>query len=180
MVGIAVGPIDRVCSVIEFLEKATAAYPAVRFIVRPHPSLRIGELAAALKVFGESVDLQPPKVMSISLFFDCIDLLVVNDSGIFFESIMAEVPILRLKFSNFDSNIYGVPATFNKFYDALDFAASNLRDIVLEQDPKTVKEHLFCNFNTKYWMKSKALKVKISGGIINGEVDEACNQFRYN
>ena len=179
VVGIAVVPIDRVSIVIEFLEKATAAYPSIKFIVRPHSSLRIAELTKALKVFGENVELHPPKLMSISQFFDRIDLLIFNDSGIFFESIVAEVPILRLKFSNVESNIYGIPAAYDEFYDSLDFAASNLRDIPLEQDSKILKKILFGNLNTKYWMKSKALKAEIISGIINGELDEAYNQFGY-
>lgn len=177
-IGIAVVPIDNIVKVTNFIDKALQKDPLIRFIVRPHPSMRTSKLIKALKPFEANIEICSAKSMSLNLFFKSIDLLIVNDSGIFFESVIAGIPILRIKFSEFDSNVYKVPTEYSKYYHSLDYASNNLSSIFLSQDTHLLKKYLYRNYQTKYWGKSKELKVKIFENIINNNFNTEFKHFK--
>lgn len=179
IVGIAVSPIDNISNIVNFIKSALKKDPLLRFIVRPHPSMRKSKLIKALNPFKENIEIHSTQTMSLNLFFQSIDLLIVNDSGIFFESAIAETPILRIKFSDFDSNIYCVPPEFNKYYHSLDYVSSNLSSIFLGENPQALKKYLFKNYQTKYWGKSRELKVKIFESILSNNFDDELNKFKF-
>jgi len=114
-IGLGVSTADDL-EVVKNLIGSILSYDAsVKIYVRPHPSFR--DFIVQFAFVHPRVFIRKPICESVQEYLSSIDCLIVNDSGLFFEGLLAGVDVHRVKISRDSSNNYGVPQEFSPIYN---------------------------------------------------------------
>ena len=96
-ISICIGSEDNMKKIVSLINQLQIHFNKKRILVRPHPSLDRKMYKKYLK--NLNVDIQHPENQSLYEFFNCSDIIITNESGIFFEAGYADKLILRYMFS---------------------------------------------------------------------------------
>tara|TARA_B100000787_G_scaffold170061_1_gene163745 strand:- start:3972 stop:5354 length:1383 start_codon:yes stop_codon:yes gene_type:complete len=114
-IGLCVSTVDDLEVVRNLIRNILSHDDSTKLIVRPHPAFR--DFEAQLALGHPRLFIRKPIDESVQDYFCSIDRLLVNDSGIFFEGLLAGVDVLRVKMSRDSLNNYGVPQEFSSIYN---------------------------------------------------------------
>ncbi len=114
-IGLCVSTVDDLEVVKKFISEILSYDTSTKLIVRPHPAFR--DFETQLTLVHPRLFIRNPIDESIQDYLSSIDQLLVNDSGIFFEGLLAGVQVIRVKISRESLNNYGVPEEFSSMYD---------------------------------------------------------------
>jgi len=121
IIGIGVNAADDYKKVIDLILKLRTDLPNKKFLIRAHPSMTLDPSILDLEKVS-NVSFAHPSKQTLNEFFKSIDILIVNDSGLYFEAGYAGV--LPLKYSLSDQiSEFTVP---NSFYKGLFTSADKL------------------------------------------------------
>jgi hypothetical protein len=128
-IGLCVSTVDDM-EVVRNLISSILSYDAsTKLIIRPHPSFRNFEVQLAL--VHPRLFIRKPIDQCVEDYLSSIDRLLVNDSGIFFEGLLAGVQVIRIKISDKSLNNYNVPEEFSYMYDK---SISEVTTFILSND----------------------------------------------
>lgn len=114
-IGLCISTADDL-EVVRNLIGSILSYDAsVKIFVRPHPSFR--DFNVQLALVHPRLFIRKPIYESLQEYFSSIDCVIVNDSGIFFEGLLAGLDVHRVKMSRDSSNNYGVSEEFSPIYN---------------------------------------------------------------
>ena len=158
-IGIGINVADDIQKVVQLVRDLNESLPNMQLYLRPHPSMKLHVMI--IRICAElGVHLSPPATQSLNKFFNLIDVLVVNDSGLYFEAGYAGVVPLKFHLSVQHSE-YTVP---DKFYKGL-FEESaalvlEIRNLNLDvSDLRLEFKEIYHNIGTEFDQNSfKALK----------------------
>lgn len=114
-IGLCVSTADDLEVVRKLIGSILSHDDSVEIFVRPHPSFRDFNMQLAL--VHPRLFIRKPIYESVQEYLSSIDCLIVNDSGIFFEGLLAGVNVHRVKMSRDSSNNYGVSQEFSPIYN---------------------------------------------------------------
>ncbi|MDC1182330.1 hypothetical protein N8144_03350 [Planktomarina temperata] len=114
-IGLCVSPTDDLRIVRKLILDLLSRDAQINLIIRPHPSFRNFEEQLAL--IHQKIQVIAPNSQSVQDFLASIGKLIVDDSGLFFEGLLAGVNVFRVKLSHESSNNYGVPDEYSPILD---------------------------------------------------------------
>lgn len=114
-IGLCVSPTDDLRIVRKLILDLLSIDAQIKIIIRPHPSFRNFDKQLAL--VHPQIQSIAPISQSVQDFLSSIGKLIVDDSGIFFEGLLAGVDVFRVKLSQDSSNNYGVPDEYSPILD---------------------------------------------------------------
>lgn len=148
-IGLCVSTVDDLGVVRNLISCILSHDDSTILIVRPHPSFR--NFDAQLGIVHPRLFIQKPIYQSVEDYLSSIDSLIVNDSGIFFEGLLAGVDVLRVKMSDKPLNNYNVPEAFSYMYNK---SVSEITTSILSNDSVSADrekiQFFFGNIATKF------------------------------
>ena len=111
-IGIGVNVADDSRKIIDLITKLSTDLPNNEFIIRAHPSMHLESGVLDLEKIS-NVSFAHPSKQTLNEFFKSIDILIVNDSGLYFEAGYAGVLPLKYSLSDHISE-FSVPNSFYK------------------------------------------------------------------
>lgn len=160
-IGLCVSTCDDIVIVRELVSEILSKDKSTTIVIRPHPAFKNFE--GLLKMSHSRLLIRSPDRESVKDYLASIGVLIVNDSGIFFEGLLAGVEVIRVKLSREYLNNYGLPAEFSPLYEKplmkiADFIRS--RKNASELDRKKLK-FFYGNFSTTFESNASDITYKI-------------------
>ena len=160
-VGLCVSTVDDIVLVREIVFEILSRDQSITLIIRPHPSFKNFE--ELLNISHPRLLIRSPDQESVKEYLASIGVLIVNDSGVFFEAMLAGVDVIRVKLSCEYLNNYGLPEDFSPLYDKsfrkiADFIRSRRSSSELHR--KQIK-FFYGNFSTKFDSNATDITFKI-------------------
>ena len=110
VIGIAINHADNVDKILSLVTELRLSFPNKALFIRPHPAMVISKGLTELLIKNNVSLIEPEKVL-LKEFFKIIDIIIVNDSGIYFESGYVGIFPLKYQLSENPSD-YSVPNNF--------------------------------------------------------------------
>ena len=175
----AVNNIDDISLVKEMIDEILAKDEIFNIFIRPHPSFK--DFEKLLDMSHPRVLIRSPDKESIYDYLSSIGILIVNDSGIFFEGILSGVYVIRAKLSNKYLNNYGLPEEFSTMYDKsyeeiVDYMCSNKNSS--DHNREKIK-FFFNNISTKFQNNASDILLNIISHQIDRDETVEARLQRY-
>ncbi len=178
-ISICISPEDSMIKIVSLINQLQIHFNKKRILLRPHPSLD-------RKMYNKyltnlNVDIQHPEKQSLYEFFNWSDIIITNESGIFFEAGYADKLILRYMFSKKLLKNYSVKHDLLFGYITKE---KELLDIILnfKYQPSIIRfsfKEYYDNIGTKYDGNSSLLGISALTkiGLINPDLVNKNNIF---
>jgi hypothetical protein len=155
-IGLCVSTADNLQEVKSLICSILSYNNSVNIIVRPHPSFN--NFDSQLAIIHPRLLIRSPTYESVQEYLSSIDCMITNDSGIFFEGMLAGVNVYRVKLSSHLSNNYGVPQEFSPIYNK---TASEVTSFIFSNDSVSIsrEEVQFFFGNTATEFEGNASKI---------------------
>jgi hypothetical protein len=187
-IGLCVSTNDNLQVVKSLIYSILSYNTSVNIIVRPHPSFH--NFDSQLAIVHPRLFIRMPTHESVQEYLSSIDCMITNDSGIFFEGILAGVNVYRVKLSSKFSNNYGVPQEFSPIYNK---TASEVTSFIFSNDSVSMSrekvQFFFGNIATEFEGKaSKIVSEAISTytrteeerSLLKNRLTSYLSEFKYN
>lgn len=158
-IGIGINTADDRQKVIRLVKDLSISLPNIQLYIRPHPAMKLhSSIVEICQEYGAHVS--SPSKKSLNHFFGLIDVLVVNDSGLYFEAGYAGIVPLKFNLSVHHSE-YTVPDKFYKglFKESGDLVLTILSLNLNRSDCRSEFRAIYHNIGTQFDQNStRALK----------------------
>ncbi len=159
-IAICITPEDNINKVVGLIKFLCKRYQ-YKIIIRPHPSLRKNMYYNKIKQLN--VVINYPHLNTIESFLDKCEVLITNESGIYFEAGYANKLVIRYMFSNDPIDIYSIDNNFQFGYIK---NTSELIEIIdnhinFPSDSRNLFKDYFVNIDSKYDKNATALALSV-------------------
>lgn len=166
-VGIAIAPLDSVEVTLDFINKLVSVSESIIISVRAHPALRLDEWKRALRRLEGRVLIHSAKTRSLKSFLSEVDVLIVNDSGIYFDALLTSTPLIRMRLSYAASNAYAVPDHYHQYHSDTELVIQKLKCGRSAIPRFEFYKELFTTFGTEFWLCNEDLKCSLVSNILH-------------
>ncbi|MDA9282321.1 hypothetical protein N9P68_00235 [Pseudomonadales bacterium] len=168
--GLCVSTLDDLEIVRNLIHSILSHDSSTNLIVRPHPAYR--DFEAQLNLVHPRLFIRKPIEETVQEYFGSIDRLVVNDSGIFFEGLLAGIEVFRVKLSRDSLNNYGVPQKFSATYDqSMDEAKNSILSADSASLDREEVQFFFGNIGTSFEDNASEITALVIGSYTD---EDAC------